>query len=248
MFALEREMTPIVEAWLQARSDVVRREFSPAWGGAVDLVGCRFHQDAVEARRRLGQQQIIHRLDRVQILLAISSSEASPTSLSRLTEQFPRQYMRHPITRELGWLIKRRLVREVDGGFCRVTPWLPLHERVVAVELKLNRIDEVYHQARNNHAFATDSWAALPADVATRLVCGGRRVGFAQFGIGVLGVDAEGCYELRAARHRTDDMLDPCVVDAAERLYRAWRTTKPDATFVPGKVVQNGWAYTRGGW
>ena len=43
---------------------------------------------------------------------------------------------------------------------------MPLHDRIVAVEMKLSGIADALDQALQNKAFAEESYVAFPTDVA----------------------------------------------------------------------------------
>ena len=66
--------------------------------------------------------------------------------------------------------------------------WLPLHDSLVFVELKLSRVAAVFHQAYN-HTIVGESYAALPLSVAERVV-GQER--WTRYGVGLLGVAEDG--------------------------------------------------------
>ena len=99
---------------------------------------------------------------------------------------------------------------------------MPIHERLVAVELKLSRIEEAMHQAMNNLGFADESYVALPAVVARRVASNPSRWSeFFDAGVGLLSV----------SRHRCDVLMQPHKAagwpDPAIQLYCAekfWRT------------------------
>ena len=100
--------------------------------------------------------------------------------------------------------------------------WMPLQDRLVAVEMKLSRIDEAMRQALNNLGFAEESYVALPSDVAHRVAASAVRwSGFFDAGIGVLSVAGDGCAVL------VPGPQEPCESDSAIRLYcveKFWRT------------------------
>ena len=70
---------------------------------------------------------------------------------------------------------------------------MPLQKKIVALELKINRVNEVLHQAINNLEFADISYAGFPMDVAKRVVEGKKKEKFSEKGIGILGVASQGC-------------------------------------------------------
>ena len=77
---------------------------------------------------------------------------------------------------------------------------MPLHKRLVAVELKLARTDDAFVQAVNNLGFADESYVALPAERARRLAQSKSRSAFTAKGIGLLAVGCEDCRTILKAR------------------------------------------------
>ena len=97
--------------------------------------------------------------------------------------------------------------------------WLPLHDDLVFVELKLSRMGEVYRQARN-HACLGRSYAALPLPVAEKCVTQKR---WRDAGIGILGVDGT-ARELLPARK--PESLHWEAVLIVDRFWREMRRRK----------------------
>jgi len=104
-----------------------------------------------------------------------------------------------------------------------LTPWLMIPLAWLGGGLMGFGLASSRRRAREAEGFATESWVGLPVDVATRLAQNERHLPLHFRGIGLLSVSPEGCCEVVPAQHRTGSMMDPLVVDAAERLYRAWR-------------------------
>jgi hypothetical protein len=109
-----------------------------------------------------------------------------------------------------------------SGELQRLNGWFPLHKRLVAVELKLHRIEEVMSQAQKNLSFATESYVALPKDVAARV--SEKRARWAPFfenGVGLLSVTQRACNLLIPARRQpraVDNVIQFCCVE------KFWRT------------------------
>ena len=88
-----------------------------------------------------------------------------------------------------------------SGTYVKPNGWLPLHKRLIAVELKLARVDDAFLQAINNQGFADESYVALPAERAKLLMSGRRKFTFRERGIGVISVSAGDCrVVLKSAR------------------------------------------------
>jgi hypothetical protein len=129
LFARERDMAPVVIAWMESQNLLVKRE--ALLFGYCDLLGC-----------------------------------------------------------ELDWaMVKRRERRQKD--------WIPLHRRIIAVELKLSNVSAVLRQARENRYQVNESYVALPFDIAVKAAARQDADG-----IGVIGVRPDGCQVLRAAAAR----------------------------------------------
>jgi hypothetical protein len=108
------------------------------------------------------------------------------------------------------------------GRLLKVNGWMPMHDRLISVELKLSRIEEALNQALNNLGFADESYVAFPAQVAERVSTNPSRWrAFLDAGVGVLAVGRQDCAVLRPAQKAIG------WVDAAVQLYcveKFWRT------------------------
>jgi hypothetical protein len=81
---------------------------------------------------------------------------------------------------------------------------VPLQNRLVAVELKLSRIEEALWQARSNLKFANESYVAFPAGVAGRIrLHAARWDEFFESGIGLLAIKPQSCRVLIQAKIRS---------------------------------------------
>ena len=103
---------------------------------------------------------------------------------------------------------------------------MPLQDRLIAVELKLQRIEEAMRQALNNLGFAEESYVGLPVEVAHRVVSNASRWSdFLDAGVGLLSVARLGCEVLVPARkvqNRTDGAIQLYCVE------KFWRTRVKD--------------------
>jgi hypothetical protein len=90
---------------------------------------------------------------------------------------------------------------------------MPLHNRLVAVELKLTRIKEAFQQANRNLGFADESYVAFPMPLALRLPDMNQLCGYFECGVGLLGVTKRTCKVLVPARVTKK----PC--DSAVQMY-----------------------------
>lgn len=194
LFAREREMTGPVLDWLHNQGLVTKVEFDLPWG-ICDLVGLSFNEAQVVKRLSFGQRKPVGPMHRVELLRQIPDRESGKSiTMRRLRRVASESVGSADLDRDLTKLIADGFVIESRrGAVQKVNGWAPLHERIVAVELKLLRISEAVSQASSNRAFATESYIALPIEVAHRLVRNGRYSDFKSLGIGVLGVSRDGC-------------------------------------------------------
>lgn len=209
--------------WLRSSGLFVKTEFVAPWG-ICDLVGLSFRQQSVKHRRRLGQTQPITSISRAAVLLRIPDEESGQSiSLTVLAKEYSSS-----MTRDLVDVHARRLIADgfviktASGELQKRNGWSPMHKRLVSVELKLNRIEEVLSQARNNLLFAQESYVALPKDVALRV--SQKRARWAPFfesGVGLLCVTKRSCDILIRAHRQAlagDNLIQFCCVE------KFWRT------------------------
>lgn len=221
-FRLEAEMAGSVIRWLRRRGLSVKSEFSLPWG-VCDLVGVKFDADKMKRRLACGQVRPIGPLIRLQLLSRIPESDSGrSTTLRKLEKDFLGQISLDRLSHELDRLKRDKFVTSPRrGSFQKRNGWAPLHQEIVAVELKLNRVSEAVVQAASNRAFASKSYVALPAPLAIRLAQSSRVIHFRERGIGLLAVWQHKCQELveprnnKAARH---EVTQSHVVE------RFWRT------------------------
>lgn len=117
-------------------------------------------------------------------------------------------------------LVKDRFVHPAgDETFCKLNGWMPLHKRLLAVELKLTRIDDALHQAINNLGFADESYVVLPTDVAKRLTKSKRMPDFDERGIGILAVTPDGCRRVLPPRKQKPSTTNTTQAYSVERFW-----------------------------
>ena len=186
-FDVEKEMWIPATKWLTGQDMGYKREFRVPWG-ICDLVGVEWSYSRVNDRIRQRQNTAIGPPGRVAMLQWIPDQESGRsigiTELSSLMRQ-PVEW----VERELESLIRGRFVkRNSDGSLASRISWAPLHTRIVAVELKLDRIEEAINQARSHTAFATESYVGFPAAVAERLLSSHHLTVLQKAGVGLLSV------------------------------------------------------------
>ncbi len=227
MFTRESEMTPSVSRWLKKTGLTVRAEFQTPWG-ICDLVGLKFNQEQVDYRNDLKQRKAISSISRAAILLSIPDFDTTKSiSLKQLAKMFSSAISYEDLIAEVDSLCHDRfVVRNKQGRFQKVNGWFPLQERLLSVELKLNRIDEAFQQAKQNLSFATESFVAFPMSVARRVSeAGNKWDDYFKQGIGLMGVNKRGCQVLSPAI-AADDRIDMAV-----QLYcveKFWRRRNSD--------------------
>lgn len=221
-FKLETEMAPAVSDWLRKLRLTVKEEFSLPWG-ICDLVGVSLNLNNVRKRLTLKQTKAIGPLWRVDLLRYIPDQETGRTiSVRQLERVYGNRIPTPVVTTEIEKLVSDRFVlRTRTGSLQKLNGWVPLQKRIVAVELKLMRVSEALCQAASNRAFATESYVALPWEMARRLSRGPRVSDFNDAGVGILAVAHDACRVMLPASARgikTDLTLQMHCVE------RFWRS------------------------
>lgn len=220
-------MTPPVVRWLRSSGLFVKAEFAAPWG-ICDLVGVSFRKRSVKHRKSLRQTQPVTSISRAAVLLQIPDEETGESvSLNELAEEYSSSMTVDLVKAHTSRLIADRFVVTTDSGnLQKRNGWFPLHKRIVAVELKLNRIEEVLSQAGNNLLFAQESYVALPKVVAVRVAQNRHRWSpFFESGVGLLSVTKRSCDILIRSQqsHAIDSLLQFCCVE------KFWRTHSRDS-------------------
>jgi hypothetical protein len=226
-FALEREMLPAAEAWLLESGLKVKREFRTPWG-ICDLVGLSFYAQHVKQRLNLGQRGSIGPAKRIALLNHIPDSDSGKSiTEARLVREFKGIFLEAELRRDLGRLSKGGFLRDVRcDSYQKLNGWIPLHRRIVALELKLNRVEEAFAQARSHLGFATHSYVGLPRDLALRITKSRRRADFVHEGIGIVGLGRKNCEVFLKPRHQISGPNDN--VFQMHCVERFWRTMLKD--------------------
>jgi len=223
MFRYEYEMTEPVYNWLLSQGLLVRREFRVPWG-ICDLVGVKIDESKAQLRKSFKQYSTIGPIPRVALLNSIPNIENNTSiSLKRLSKIFDGWLTDEKLQRELDFLIRKKFVVSIrKSHFQKLNGWMPLHDRFVAVELKLNRISEVLYQAVSNTGIFDESYVGLPRDTAFRAAESRRRHDFEEYGIGLLAVDKNSCEILiqpGPSKIKPDSILQAHTAESFWRLY-----------------------------
>jgi len=219
-FRYEREMLEPAARYLQSQNLMVKKEFPTPWG-ICDLVGCSLNKSRFRQRLNLRQTKPIRSQLRVHLLSLIpDEDEAGTVDVDHLYEHFGSYLDRARIEVELDRLARDRFIEEASpGAYFKRNGWMPLHKKLVAVELKLTRVDDALHQAINNLGFADESYVGLPADAAARVLRGRRKADFTERGVGVLAMEGDYCRVALRARKRKPDPQRAAQAYSVERFW-----------------------------
>jgi hypothetical protein len=224
-FESEANMLKPVTKWMTSLGLTIKAEFITPWG-MCDLVGSSPRKRSLSKRVRSGQIAHVASLTRTALLLAIPDIESNATiSLQELVRLFAPVIPEHTIVREAERLVTDRFV--LRRGVClqRLNGWMPLHKRLVAIELKLHRVEEAMHQAVANLAFADESYVALPSALAFRVHHKPQRWNeFFEQGVGLISVSTRSCQIVRKSSH-TSTEPDPILqFYAVEKFWKSFLT------------------------
>ena len=218
-------MTKKVEDWLINQGLQVKREYPTPWG-ICDLVGCSLNKTKIRKRLKLGQRKPIGSQFRILLLSYIPDIDQKlVVSFSDLYRHFAIFLDESYLEKEISRLIKDKFVQEARTGFFqKLNGWVPLHKRIIAIELKLARISEVLSQAQSNLEFADESYVGLPINKAKELFAKRKERRLIEEGIGILGINQGEVRVLLRSRCRdeSDRILN---MHCAERF---WRTLPKD--------------------
>src|SRR2546426_4075035 len=169
--------------WLTSEGLLTKAEFSTPWG-VCDLVGAALNPQHAQQRLDLRQLKPLGPLVRVALLQCIPDiQEGTFITLGRLERQFAEWLSPKDLRSELHKLLSRRyVVSPRRDAFQKKNGWFPLHERIVAIELKLDRIEEAIRQATTHLRFTKECYVGLPAGIALRISEGRRRESFERVG------------------------------------------------------------------
>lgn len=216
----ERDMTDSVRAWMEGRGLSVRTECA-SQSGICDLVGVSFRKRSVRRRLALRQRSVIGSETDVSVLALLPDAEHSDgITPGEAADALGGVLSLGEIDATLAKLERRRFAERRGNRFAKLNGWMPLHLRIVAVELKLDRIDEVVQQAVNHTGFATESFIGLPTDVAERLVRSSRVQRVLDAGVGILSVGDSHVRVLRRSRPLIDNVIPWLQMHMIERFWR----------------------------
>ena len=235
-FRFERDMAHIARQWMTEQELMTKAEFYTPWG-VCDLVGISLEQSRVQQRLGLGQRLAVGPLLRVEILARVPDvEEGASISFKRLERLYRGSLPAGELRTHLDSLVNGNFLRiNTRGAYQKVNGWAPLHKRIVALELKLRRVEEALGQALSHFAFAEESFVGLPARVAERVVNSNRARRFKSSGVGIISIGPDGCAVLLPSEPRTK--ANP--VFQMHCVERFWRTrAKGNSASTAGRYVQ----------
>ena len=229
-FRTESEMRGPVALWLNAQGFLTKAEFPLPWG-ICDIVGVQF-QDA-RARERLAskQTQPVSSLELLQLLDSLPHHRA--ITLARLNRLLAASRSPSQVTADLQRLKAKRLVTFPRRNHIRKqVSWLPLHQRIIAIEMKLRRVAAALAQARAHLMFANESYVALPGDLADHVSATNRRLQFLDCGVGLLSVRPNRTQILLTSSNglRPCDITPLLQTHCTERFWKMWLTNNGAST------------------
>ena len=215
MFSKEADMSTSILRWMRRSGLIVKTEFASPWG-ICDFVGVRFNKAHVQHRLSLRQKKSVTSITRAALLLQVPDvEERRSISIDRLAKKFSNAIPRECLDRDIARLQSDGfLIQTKHGRLQKRNGWMPLQNRIVAVEAKMTRIEEALQQARANLGFAEESYVAFPLQLAKRIAANPAPwTAYFSQGIGLIGVTTTRCESL------IDSNKQELNHDPAVRLY-----------------------------
>jgi len=222
-FRSEHEMTDPAEAWLGSQGLMTDREFATPWG-ICDLVGCTIDREHAARRIALGQTGTLSSPLAAAILRKIPDAETCRSIRPRtLLARLGPGHGEDAVAKQIENLTRKRFAQTTSRGTLqRLNGWMPLRRRIVALELKIDRVGDALHQATNNFGFADESYVGLPMRIAERLVGSQSAKKFRRARVGILGVGRRHCKVLLDSgswNSARNPVLEMCFTDRFWRRY-----------------------------
>ena len=220
-FRFEHEMANSARTWLKRQGLMVKEEFYTPWG-VCDFVGVEFNAKQVHKRLHLGQKHAIGPLIRLDILSAVPDADTGrSTTLEELADKYQDLLAATEVCAEIEKLITGKFVSVSEQGTLqRMNGWVPLHRRLVALELKLNRVEEALGQAISHQAFAEESFVGFPAELAERIGTSQRAAKFLAEGVGIVSVGKSRCHIVLHPETRRHPINPTLQMHCVERFWR----------------------------
>jgi hypothetical protein len=216
---LEAHLAGTVLRWLCEQGLLVQmEEFVTPWGVA-DVLGIRFSIDRVQARIAAGHLDPVGDAHAVQLLLSLPTGGKS-RRISDVARKFEPLFGPALFERAVRNLMRKKFVVQDGVSLVRRTDWMPYHEQLVAVELKLRRVDEALAQARRHKAITAESYVGMPAVIAERVAFTERRADFEAAGVGLISVQDSACEVLIPPDFSAETVIEAQQLSAAEACWR----------------------------
>jgi hypothetical protein len=222
-FTREAEMLNPVLSWVHSQGLDALTEFPTSWG-ICDVVAAAPHKGHVRSRAKLRQRHPITTAPKIDLLMRLPDEDSGQAiTLVRILKEAASKYGSESVEKAISELSRDGyIVWPRKNHLQKRNGWIPMHRRLVAIEMKLRRVEEALIQAYCNLRFASESYVALPAKSAQRVVQSGRVKDFEFRGVGLISVSRDSCYLLQRSKP------DGNVVDAGaqilytERFLRIW--------------------------
>lgn len=216
---LEAHLAGTVLLWLGEQGLVQVTEFVTPWGVA-DVLAIRPNVSRVNERISAGQLEPVTDVHAMELLLSLPTGD-KPKRTSDVARKFVPLLGPVLFERAVRNLVRKRFLIQDGTSLVRRTDWMPYHDQLVAVELKLRRIDEALAQARRHKAITAESYVGMPAVIAERVAFTDRRSEFEAAGVGLLSLQDGSCKVLISPDHSTKTVIEAQQFSAAEA---CWRT------------------------
>jgi len=222
-FRRESEMLEPARRWLESLGYRTKSEFETPWG-ICDLVGCQLNEERVSERLRHGQRDPIGPAFRIALLLQIPEvATRKSIRISGLQRQFCDFIDPKDVADEVDRLVSGKFVHVTkSGAFQKVNGWMPLHRKIVTVELKLSRFSEAVRQATANKRLTADSYVALPRPLAERALRSNAESTLVREGIGLVALEEDSWEILRVPSPHQEDVDLVAQVHCGERFWRTF--------------------------
>ena len=211
---------PVLD-WMHRNGLSVKTEFNTPWG-ICDVVGVKLRPSGVRLRLSYGQKHAVGPALRLHVLSKIPDQESGLTvTFHRLHAEYFACLSSDRLQTELEYLARRKFIASPSAGaYHKLNGWTPLHRQIVAVELKLFKVSQALLQARSNLGFATESYIALPMDLAFRVAHGRFGPAIRKTGVGLLGVSLTKCERFFAGSRVTETCDEVLQAHCVERFWR----------------------------
>ena len=192
-----------------------------------DLVGCAINSAMADKRVSLGQISALPSPLATAILMEMPDVEDRTSIRAQtLLARFGAVHGEDAVCAQIKSLKKRRFAQTTSRGTLqKVNGWMPLRRRLVALELKINRVSDALHQAANNLGFADESYVGLPKRIAERLVRSRSANEFRRLGVGIVGVGRHRCSLLLDSRSRSSAQSPVLQTYFTDRFWRRYLQT-----------------------